>query len=63
MMTKIIRPSTFENRFDLVSDRFKQDIYNQCRSFSQRNHLLQSSKRDNEHGLYLQMATSYLLLQ
>ncbi len=84
MITQPIIPLLFQNRFEPISDLFKQDIYNQCRSFSQRNYLLKSRernndktnvsqdvylllryspRRDDEGGLYLQMATSYLLSQ
>jgi hypothetical protein len=74
----------FQNRFEPIPDLFKQDIYNQCRSISQRSYILQplsshnhkinslqdvylllhySPRTDDEGGLYLQMATSYLLSQ
>ncbi|CAF3519819.1 unnamed protein product [Rotaria sp. Silwood1] len=85
-------PFTFQNRLKSISDLVKQNVYNQCKSFSQKSHSLEalqhnnrnnqfissnrtttlenvylllrySPRRNDESGLYLQVATSYLLSQ
>ncbi|CAF3147297.1 unnamed protein product [Rotaria sp. Silwood2] len=86
LTTKSMTPVTFQNRLKSISNRVKHDVYNHCKSFSQKSNLLEpfqpnnqfslnrtttlenvylllhySPRRDDEHGLYLQIATSYLL--
>ncbi|CAF1208365.1 unnamed protein product [Rotaria sordida] len=92
LITKPMIPFTFQNRLKSISDLVKQDVYNNCKLFSQKSHsseplqlnnhnnqffshnrtitleniylLLRYSPRvDDESGLYLQIATSYLLSQ
>lgn len=46
-ITKSMMPLTIRNRFKTISNVFKQNIYNQCKSFSDRGHLLESLSGSN----------------